>query len=52
MADWNAALMALVKRAKTDLEKMGDKSKVSTAQLALLESMAAGVNVPVGDPLA
>ena len=52
LADWNAALMALVKRAKTDIEKMGAASKVNTAQLALLESMAAGVNVPVGDPLA
>lgn len=49
LADWNAALKALVARAKTDLEKMGDKSKVNKEQLAMLERMAGVVtsdNVP------
>lgn len=54
--DWNKALMALVKRAKEDIAKMGDKSKVNPQQLATLEMLAAGKSlvpvVPAADPLA
>lgn len=56
LEDWNKALMALVKRAKEDIAKMGDKSKVNRGQLAQLELLAAGAMqkapAPAADPLA
>jgi len=57
LEDWNKALNALIKRAKEDVAKMGDKSKVNKDQLHLLELMAGGAKVldaakaPVSDPL-
>ncbi len=45
MADWSAALNAVIKRAKEDMKKMGEKSKVNTVQLAQLEAMAAAAKV-------
>ncbi len=52
LADWSAALNALIKRAKTDIEKMGEKSKVDPAQLGQLELLAAGAMKAKTDPLA
>lgn len=52
ITDWNAQLAALIKRAKTDIEKQGDKSKVDKTQLAQLELLAAGAMKPKADPLA
>ena len=57
LEDWNKALNALIKRAKEDVAKMGDKSKVNKTQLAQLELLAAGAMqpapaAPAADPLA
>lgn len=41
LADWSAFLAMAVKKAKADIEAMGDKSKVNREQLAQLEAMAA-----------
>lgn len=41
MADLGGQIMQLVKRAKEDIARLGDKSKVNPAQLAALESLLA-----------
>lgn len=41
LADWTKLLQQIVTRAKTDIEKQGEKSKVNLKQLAILEGMIA-----------
>ena len=52
IADWPGQIAALIKRAKTDIEKQGDKSKVDPVQLRQLELLAAGAMKAKADPLA